>query len=61
MNAFRDNRVSYFLTHTSEMTAAGGMGVVFGPGHASQTTIATDGGQFKTLSSAYLNKPTALP
>ena len=61
VNAFRDNRVSYFLTHTSEMTAAGGMGVVFGPGHASQTTIATDGGQFKTLSSAYLNKPTALP
>lgn len=61
VNAFRDNRVRYFLAHASEMTAAGGFGVVFSPGHTSQTTLATDGGQFKTLSTSYLAKPTALP
>ena len=61
VNAFRDNRVRYFLAHASEMTAAGGFGVVFSPGHTSQTTLATDGGQFKTLSTSYLAKPTTLP
>ncbi len=61
VNAFRDNRVRYFLTHTAEMTAAGGFGVVFSPGAQSQTTLATDGGQFKNLSTNYLLKPTALP
>jgi hypothetical protein len=60
-NAFRDNRARYFLTHGSELAAAGGLGVVFSPGHTSQTNITTDGGQFKTLSSAYLAKPAALP
>jgi hypothetical protein len=59
--AYRDNRVHYFLTHPSELTAVGGLGVVFGTGEAHQTSVATDGGQFKSLSSAYFNSPVALP
>ena len=58
--AFRDNRASYFLTHGNEMVAAGGMGVVFSTG-PEQTTISTDGGQFKRLSDSYLTAPTPLP
>ncbi|MBC3918177.1 hypothetical protein H8L32_11870 [Undibacterium sp. CY18W] len=58
---WRDNRVRYFLTHTSEMVAVGGIGAVFSPGEVNQTNINTDGGQFKTYSSSYLAKPTALP
>ena len=60
-NAFRDNRVEYFLTRSSEVVAAGGMGVVFSPGHVTQTNINTDGGQFKRLSTQYLAAPAALP
>jgi hypothetical protein len=60
-NAFRDNRVEYFLTRSSEIVAAGGMGVVFSPGHVTQTDINTDGGQFKRLSTQYLAAPAALP
>jgi hypothetical protein len=59
--AFRDNRASYFLTRSGELAAAGGVGVVFSAGNIAQTSITTDGGQFKTLSNAYLAKPTALP
>lgn len=59
--AFRDNRTQYFLTHAAQMVAAGGIGVVFSPGHTSQTTISTDGGQFKRLSTQYLSQPAALP
>lgn len=58
---WRDNRVRYFLTHGSEMVAAGGVGVVFSPGEVTQTTIANDGGQFKTYSKAYFANPSALP
>ncbi|MBR7783225.1 hypothetical protein KDM89_13815 [Undibacterium sp. LFS511W] len=58
---YRDNRASYFLTHTAEMVAAGGLGVVFSTGEVNQTSINTDGGQFKTLSTNYLANPTALP
>lgn len=58
---WRDNRVRYFLTHPAELVAAGGVGVVFSPGERSQTTLRTDGGQFKTLSKAYLAQPAALP
>lgn len=58
---WRDNRVRYFLTHASELVAAGGVGVVFSPGERSQTTLRTDGGQFKTLSKAYFAQPAALP
>jgi hypothetical protein len=58
---YRDNRMHYFLTHTAEMTAAGGLGVVFSTGETHQTNITTDGGQFQTLSGAYLAAPAALP
>jgi hypothetical protein len=58
---FRDNRVDYFLKHPSELVAVGGLGVVFGDGAAHQTTPATDGGQFQTLSAEYLAHPAALP
>lgn len=61
VNAFRDNRAAYFLGKSSELVAAGGVGVVFSPGHVSQTNINTDGGQFKALSASYLSKPAALP
>ena len=60
-NAFRDNRAEYFLTRASELVAAGGMGVVFSPGHDTQTNINTDGGQFKRLSTQYLAAPATLP
>lgn len=59
--SFRDNRVAYFLTHASEIAAAGGIGAVFSPGHPSQTHITTDGGQFKRLSHHYLAHPAVLP
>jgi hypothetical protein len=61
VNAFRDNRARYFLTHAPELVAAGGLGVVFSPGHSSQTTINSDKGQFKTLSTSYLASPAKLP
>ena len=58
---YRDNRVRYFLTHGSELVAAGTLGVVFGAGENTQTTIATDNGQYQTLSNQYFASPTALP
>jgi hypothetical protein len=58
---FRDNRVHYFLTHASELTAVGGLAVVFGTGEGHQTNITTDGGQFQELSNAYLAAPAWLP
>ncbi|MFL6603458.1 MAG: fibronectin type III domain-containing protein [Steroidobacteraceae bacterium] len=58
---YRDNRVDYFLKHPSELVAVGGLGVVFGAGAGNQTTPATDGGQFQTLSAKYLANPAALP
>lgn len=61
VNAFRDNRARYFLTHAPELVAAGDLGVVFSPGHSSQTTINSDKGQFKTLSTSYLASPAKLP
>lgn len=60
-NHYRDNHVHYFLTHTSELVAIGGVGAVFGAGWSTQTTITSDNGQFKTLSTAYLAKPASLP
>ena len=59
--AFRDNRTQYFLTRASELVAAGGMAAVFSPGHFTQTSITTDGGQFQRLSKQYLASPAALP
>lgn len=58
---YRDNRVHYFLSHPAELTAVGGLGVVFSGGESHQTTIATDGGQFQLLSGAYFAAPAALP
>jgi hypothetical protein len=58
---FRDNHVHYFLTHASELTAVGGLAVVFGTGNNFQTSSGTDGGQFQSLSTAYLAAPAALP
>jgi hypothetical protein len=60
-NHYRDNHVHYFLTHPSELVAIGGVGVVFGAGWSTQTSITTDNGQFKTLSTAYLAQPAQLP
>ena len=59
--AFRDNRMQYFLTRPSELVAAGGVGVVFSGGEDAQTSIDTDGGQFRRLSASYLASPVALP
>jgi Calx-beta domain-containing protein len=61
VNHYRDNRVHYFLTHPAELTAAGGLGVVFGDGDSHSTSIGTDGGQYQSLSGAYFAAPTPLP
>ena len=58
---YRDNRVHYFLTHPSELTAVGGLAVVFGNGAQNQTNITTDGGQFQQLDAQYMAAPAALP
>ncbi|MGC4093517.1 MAG: hypothetical protein QM756_37590 [Polyangiaceae bacterium] len=59
---YRDNRVSYLFKHVDEFVAAGGLGAAFGPGaKTSQTTLATDGGQFKAAVTKYNAAPTALP
>ena len=58
---WRDNRAHYFLTHAADLVAAGGLGVVFGPGESHQTDITTDGGQYQILSGAYLGNPAPLP
>ncbi len=58
---YRDNRVNYIFSHVGEFMAAGGVGVAFGVGAANQTTITTDGGQFKTATTAYFASPQALP
>jgi len=58
---YRDNKVDYFLKHPGELVAVGGLGVVFGAGAENQTTPASDGGQYQTLSKQYLAKPATLP
>jgi len=58
---YRDNRVHYFLSHPAELTAVGGLAVVFSTGEIHQTNIATDGGQFQLLDDAYLKAPAPLP
>ncbi|HEY3732229.1 MAG TPA: hypothetical protein VGL28_13310 [Steroidobacteraceae bacterium] len=57
---FRSNHVHYLLTHADELTAVGGLGVVFGTGENHQTNVTTDGGQFQALSGAYLAAPATL-
>jgi hypothetical protein len=53
--------VHYYLTHPSELTAAGGLAVVFGTGNDFQTSVYSDGGQFQSLDAAYLAAPVPLP
>jgi hypothetical protein len=60
-NHYRDNREDYFLKHPSELTAVGGLAVVFSAGAGNQATITTDGGQYQALSGAYLSAPAPLP
>jgi len=57
---YRDNRVKYIFAHIDEFIAAGGAGVMFGPGADNQTDIKTDGGQFKNAVKAYFAAPVAL-
>ncbi len=52
---YRDNHVDYMLRHTAEYAAIHTLGMVFSGGAASQTNITSDGGQFATLSKAYLS------
>jgi hypothetical protein len=58
---YRDNRVHYMLTHPTQYTGNGVFGIVFSPGGALQTSIATDGGQFANLFKAYLANPAPFP
>jgi hypothetical protein len=58
---YRDNRVHYFLNNPSQLTAVGGLAVVFGNGSSNQTNIMTDGGQFAQLDAQYMAKPASLP
>lgn len=58
---YRDNRVHYIFSHISEFVDAGGLGVAFGVGADHQTTIDTDGGQFKNAVAGYAKAPVALP
>ena len=52
---YRDNRVRYIFSHGWEFAEAGGIGAVFGTGAGNQTTVNTDGGQFKNALSKYLS------
>jgi len=52
---YRDNRVRYIFSHGWEFAEAGGIGAVFGTGAGNQTTVTTDGGQFKNALSKYLS------
>jgi hypothetical protein len=52
---YRDNRVRYLFSHGWEFAQAGGIGAVFGTGAPNQTTVRTDGGQFKNALSSYLS------
>jgi len=58
---YRDNRVRYLFDHPQEFAAAGGIGAVFGTGAGNQTTVKTDGDQFKNALTGYLAAPAALP
>ena len=58
---YRDNRVKYMFSHPDEFVAAGGIGIAFGVGAPNQTTVRTDGGQFKNAIAGYFAAPVALP
>ena len=52
---YRDNRVQYLFSHGWQFAEAGGIGAVFGTGAPNQTTVRTDGGQFKNAMNKYLS------
>ena len=52
---YRDNRVRYVFSHAWEFAEAGGIGAVFGTGAKNQTTVLTDGGQFRSALTKYLS------
>lgn len=58
---YRDNRVRYLFAHPQEFAAAGAFGAVFGAGAENQTTVRSDGDQFKNAVTGYLAAPAALP
>jgi hypothetical protein len=57
---YRDNRVRYLFKHPDEFVDAGGIGAVFGAGAGNQTTVETDGNQFKDALTSYLASPSPL-
>jgi hypothetical protein len=58
---YRDNRVRYLFAHVNEFVQAGGVGAVFGVGAINQTTINSDGGQFRSAVGTYFANKTPLP
>lgn len=57
---YRDNRVRYLFNHPKEFADAGGIGAVFGTGASNQTTVKTDGNQFKNAITGYYKAPAPL-
>ena len=51
---YRDNPVHYMLNNAGQYVNIGSVAAVFSSGATSQTTIATDGGQFQTLFGQYV-------
>ena len=51
---YRDNRVRYTFDNAWRFAQVGGIGAVFGEGARDQTTVRTDGGQFKDALTKYL-------
>lgn len=50
---WKDNRVAYFFSHTSQLAAAHSVGMAFGAGASTQTTPSTDGGNLVSKVKAY--------
>jgi len=57
---YRDNRVKYFFNHPEEVAATGAFGMVFGRGEDTQTTVDTDGFQFRDALKKYNSNPFVL-
>jgi hypothetical protein len=51
---YRDNRLDWFLDHTTELANQGAVGAAFGGGQWSSTTPLTDGGHLQTRAAAYI-------
>ena len=58
---YRDNRVHYLFDHVDEFILAGSVGAVFGSKAFHQTSIFTDGGQFRDAVADYFANPRELP